>query len=495
MARRTSKITAATEDTAEAPVAETTTDATEAPEGWDTVEGGASENGGEVTGDEAAQADFDASTDAAKDVFFAQFKVEAATVLNSPAKKIFGDKPIFDVTRQRKGNYVASYSRTVAEGDDAGEVVTTTGKEARNPTVAVRNAVKAMGASEREVLFDAVAAETAQSPIPEAAGSNQPDKFFFDEESEIASRLDHVAEDVRAADALLSGADADTRKGWRAFGAAYLAGRAIFAEAGYAATEGEDAKKGNAAWGMWLRTRFAGSSNVEKILASKNAANQAGLFASAPGDIVDLVGVNTASTFERKVNEAVGALAASVAEVIAKSRSEREDSNKTLTDTEATEAAGARLALWESTYAAAFADWQKEAGKAAEKGKAPVAFTKAADKVRNTLSRWVFDTNTPKVIAAVRKAYDAEANAPTEEERAEAAATKATAAIVKKFAEMDVSEATKHLLLILVSHPKATDVYNALGDDLEDYLTKQEKAASEAKAKEAADAAGEKGAE
>lgn len=442
--------------------------------------------------DAAAQAEFDASMDAAKadrnEPFFAEFTVTAATILNSPARARYGEAVQFKVTRQKKGNYVASF--TPAE-EGAEPVI---GKLSRKPNVAVRAVISSMGGNEKEFQFDAAAEEATQAPMPEGAGSNQPETWFYDEESEIASRLNEVAEEVRTADANLVAAGKQTKEGWLGFGRSYNTAKAIFAEAGLVTDgEGETAKRGKAAWGNWLRTRFAGLENVKAILESKNAAAQAGFFALAPESVVEAVGVNTASTFMRKAEEAAKEFAVAVAESVAATRNAAEDEDNGLTVAQAQEAAKAKLEAREAGYADALKAWQDKATKAAEKGKTVSPFEDAKKAAPLAVIRWLFDTSVDsfdgsKLHKAIVKAWDDEVNKPSEEEQAEESAKKATAAITRKFADMDVDAAALHLLHILVAHEEPDAVLEALSGKLTDWQIEQEEKAKAAAAKEEATA-------
>lgn len=441
--------------------------------------------------DEAAREAFDASTDAAADPFFATFTVEATLVQNADARErlgISGDTVAFEVTRHRKGVYVASYS--AGDGTDP-----TIGKESRKPEVAVRNTIKALGLREAEFMFDAPAAESAQAPIPENAGDNQPDTWFFDEESEIADRLNVVAEHVREADKLMTGANRDAKRAWLGFGHAYNDAKAIFAEAGLA-EEGENAKRGKAAWGVWLRTRFAGLENVEAVLASKNAAAQAGFFATAPEEVIDATGAGTASTFMRKAEEAAASFGSKVADTVLAQRRADENEDRTLSDADAKAAASDKLTALEAAYADAFAKWQADAAKAAEKGKTVQPFANAKDKGPLTLVRWMFDTagddfGSSKLGKAIAKAWETAVNAPSEQEKAEAETEKAAKTVAKRFADMSVDDAARHLLHMLVAHPEPEAVLDTLGDALVAWREDEAAKAEAAKVKAEAEASGE----
>jgi hypothetical protein len=418
--------------------------------------------------DAAAAAEFDAAADAARDPFFATFTVEAKTVLNSTAAAKFGEAVTFTVTRQRKGSYVASH---VAAEEGA---TPTVGKEGRKAKTAINAVIGAIGEREGNFMFDADADEAAKAPIPEKAGDNQPETFFFDEESEISSRLKTIEANIRSADELLKGAAKHTKEGWIGFGRAYNEAKAIFAEAGLSG-EGDDAavKRGNAAWGMWLRTRFAGSENVERILAAKNAAAQAGFFATAPEAVIDAVGVNTASTFMRKAEEAASEFGAAIASGIMAERHAAEDDDKTLTLAQAFASAQAKRDARVKSYDASFAKWKAEAEKAAEKGKNVQPFSDAKLKGPLTLVGWMLDGSPDaatfdgsKLHKAIVKAWDAETTKPSEAEKAEAETDKAAKTIAKRFADMSVEDAARHLLAMLVAHPTPDSVLDRLGDML-----------------------------
>lgn len=441
------------------------------------------EGGNETDADAAARAEFDAAADASRDLFYATFTVPVATVLNSPAREKLGEQTEISVTRMRKGSYVASYH---SEGMEP-----VIGREGRNPNVAVKRCVEALGVRLVEVAFDAEAAEKEQAPIPENAGDNSAQTvWFFDEESEISSRLRKVEGRIREADELLKGAVKNTRSGWRTFGAAYNEAKAIFAEAGLSADTGDEAarNRGWAAWGTWLRARFAGSENVEAILAKKNAAAQAGFFATAPEEVIDAAGVNAASTFMRKAEEAAREIGLAVAESVLANRRANDDDDKTLIASDAWAETAAKIKYREDGYAAALAKWQKEAAKAAEALKTPAVFADAKKKGPLMMARWLFDQAetgenfyASKLGKAVAKAWEDTVNQPSAEEKAEAEATKATAAITKRFADMPSDDAARHLLKILVAHPAPEVVLEQLGDMLVDWHAEQEAKARAAK--------------
>lgn len=441
--------------------------------------------------DAARQAEFDAATDAARDPFFATFTVMAKTVLNSTAQAKFGEAVTFTVTRQRKGSYVASHVENT-EG-----ATPTVGKEGRKAKTAINAVIGAIGEREGNFLFDAEADEAAQAPMPEKAGDNQPEAFFFDEESEISSRLKVIEGHIREADELLKGAAKHTKEGWLGFGRAYNEAKAIFSEAGLSG-EGDEAavKRGNAAWGLWLRTRFAGSENVERILAAKNAAAQAGFFATAPEAVIEAVGVNTASTFMRKAEEAAAEFAAAIASSIMADRHANDDDDKTLTVTQALTAAQAKATARRANYDASFAKWKADAEKAAEKGKNVQPFADAKLKGPLTLVEWLLASSADafdgsKLHKAIVKAWDAETTKPSEEEKAEAETEKATKAIAKRFADMSVADAARHLLNMLVAHPTPDAVLDALGDMLVEHQEAAIAKDAENTAKAEAEAVGE----
>ena len=432
--------------------------------------------------DAAAAKEFDAAADAARDPFFAVFKVVASTVLNSTARNKFGEAVTFTVTRQRKGSYVASHV-TDEEG-----ATPTVGKEGRKAKTAINAVIDSIGERPASFMFDSEADETAQAPIPETAGDNQPDTWFFQEESEITSRLHAVEDHIRKADELLKGAAQHTKEGWLGFGRAYNEAKAIFAEAGLSG-EGDEAavKRGNTGWGIWLRTTFAGSENVERILASKNAAAQAGFFATAPEAVIEAVGVNTASTFMRKAEEAAAEFAEAVATSIMAERHAAEDDDLTLTVAQALSAAQSKRDARVKSYDASFTKWKADAEKAAEKGKNVQPFADAKLKGPLTLIGWMLDSSIDsfdgsKLHKAIVKAWDAETTKPSEAEKAEAETEKATKAIAKRFADMSVADAARHLLNMLVAHPTPDAVLDTLGDLLVEY---QEAAAAKAMAEKA----------
>lgn len=433
-----------------------------------------------VTETEATTAETETAEHDRSDPFYAEFTVTATLVQNAVARERLGtaeDGAVdFAVIRYRKGVYQA----VLAVPNEEGGVNHVSGKESKNPDVAVRYCIKAAGMRDAEFMFDAAASESVQAPFPATAGDNQPDKFFFDEECEIASRLAAVEAEVREADTLMNTANKSTTEAWLSFGRAYNKAKAIFAEAGYA-EDGEDPKRSRAAWGYWLRSRFAGSENVKAILESKNAAGQAGFFATAPMEVIEASGAGTASTFERKANEACAEFAGAVAESVLAARAASENADKTLTEAQAYNAAAEKLITRETAYTDAFAAWQSAAAKAAEKGKSVDPFTESKKRGPLLMVRWLFDTagedfGNSKIGRAIAKAWDAEVNKPSEEEKTAAEAEKATAAIAKTFADMSVSDAAAHLLKILVSHAEPEEVMGTLGDMLVEYIAKKESA-------------------
>lgn len=453
----------------------------------------------EQANDAAAAAEFDAAADAARDPFFATFEVTAKLVENANAReKIGAAEAVFTVTRQRKGSYVASFAK-------AGEEPVI-GKESRKPDVAVKYAIKALGLRDAEFMFDAFEAENAQAPMPEGAGDNAaPETWFYDDPSDPdAARLAEVVEEVNRADALMTGAAKDTRTAWRAFGHGYNVAKEIFASRGLSG-EGEgdsdevkaSVKRGKAAWGTWLRTRFADSENAKAILESKNAAAQAGFFALAPEEVIDAANAGTASTFMRKAEEAVSEFGMAIAEaVLAQRRSEGSD-DRTLTDAQAFAEAKAKLEARETAYSDAFAKWKEAAAKAAEKQKTPPAFADAKAKGPLVMVRWLFDIagddfGKSKLGRGIVKAWNDKLAEPSEEEKAERETSNAAAKIAKRFADMEVSDAARHLLNILVAHPAPDMVLEAVGDMLVDWQAEQVAKAEAEKAK--AEAAAEAGA-
>lgn len=418
-------------------------------------------------GDDERKAEFDKAAEAASsEPFFGKFVVSATTVNNSVALKALGPTVEFEVTRMRKGSYVASLNGKP-------------GKEGRQPNTAITKAIEASGFRKNEfVVADPDEAEEQQAPLPVGAGDNAPKVYFWnDPSSEAGGRLLKVADKMKAGSSKMTTGDLAKKEGELEVGRAVIEAKAIFKEVGFVTEggEGEDAKRGNAAWGAFLRELFQGDENIKAYVEAKNRIGQLIQFASAPDSVLELVSANTCTTFERKVNEAVATFVGAVAEIYFK-RVGRGMDTTFPTETQLSRCIEKHAANVEG-YDREFKEWSEKAAKLAAKDKPIPKFEAGRANSENAIIGWLLgDAPTPetwhgsKLAKALAKEWSEQINAPTDHEKVETEAKKATAAIVKKFPEYSIEAAVEHLKAQLVSHPAPEEVLEGLAESFKDWL-------------------------
>ena len=428
-----------------------------------------------------------------RDINFAQFHVSVHTKEGTNAEVDFG--PTFDVlvTREKRGVYVATLDFDTGNSEDAGAE-----GRAKSAGAAVNKLLTELGVtgvthSANEVEREE-AAPMAQEGVNESAAE---ESYFFNEVgSEAAKEAARLVGELSEAAASLDRADADARKSWVAFGRGYNAAKALFN------TQAGEGEKGKAAWGQWLRTAFAGAEAAQARLESKNAAAQAGFMASAPEAVVEAVGANTASTFEKNVNRELGDMARQIAESFVKEQEDAFDAEGLLNQSGQQRLLDHALAWFAKSNeqnAAAVAKWEADFEAAKEKikqGKPFAPLAPAVIKSQNVMviMAWLFNLDAEghealafhtsqnadgkaklnKGMEKLVKEAESEFSKPTEEEAAATAAEKAVSEAVKKFPALNVKDAVQHLLSILVSHEKAGDILGLLQDEYDNYVTAQD---------------------
>jgi hypothetical protein len=455
------------------------------------------------------------------DPFFATFKVAAKLVENATEAEAFhgSDNVIFHITRHKARSYTGR--AYVGTGDDAKVYK---GLDARNPSKAVRNVIDAFtGRKHKEYTFNAEDAEKEQAPISKDAGSNKPPVFIWqDTTSEEGQKLAALGQRMVEAEELYKVAGANERAGELAVGRIYNDARALYLSLGVNPTDKSDksetAAKSNAEWGGFVKRYASHLPHVREVLADPGLRSRYGRYADAPAYVVEAMPtVNKATTFERKVNEAVSG--SPKTEGFASDAIRTLFADKQTAAEEGTAPVATTRELWDAAIiqhdsnldkvAQARTKWEADVKKATTEGNSTPAFGEQQADINNKIIGWLLGDDTKPtteegrvqraeafagtklhngLLGAWEKMVKASQPKTAEEQEAANEATKtktkeASEAQGKGIALMTVTEAAEVVANTIMAHSDPQEIANLLVEVISGRIEANAKAAAEKKEK------------